>query len=71
MPTQYTTKTLVRAPDGTYLVCIPNAAPYQVKPVQAQQVDTIISDAQTKLKTLFDQNGITASGVKIGIAESC
>ena len=70
MPAQYTTKTLVRAADGTYYVCIPNAAPYTVV-TQAQQVKTIITNAEADLKRLFDQTPTLATGVKIGIAESC
>jgi hypothetical protein len=70
MPTPYTTKTLVRAADGTYYVCIPNAAPYTVV-AQGQEVKTIITNAEDQLKKLFDQTPILASGVKIGIAESC
>ncbi len=70
MPTQYSTKTLVRAADGTYYVCIPNAAPYKVD-TQAKDVQTIIDGAEADLKKLFDQTAPLASGVKIGIATAC
>jgi hypothetical protein len=70
MPTQYSTKTLVRAADGTYYVCIPNEAPYKVA-TQAQDVQTIIDGAELALKKLFDQTPPLASGVKIAIATSC
>ena len=64
------TKTLIRAADGTYYVCIPNAAPYPVV-AQAQDVAKILSDAEAQLKQVFDQTPVLASGVKIRIATSC